>query len=205
MATITITNLTSEVQHIGDLYADLSASPGTIVLNNRAANELDGMRSLKALILAGSVSVSVAYSAADVASGFTTPIQSVEPKDILPVAADGMTAGIVLRKAMVAAGPGAPDDVEIFAVGALPFKLRVVDFWAQVVTNIAGSLQLRDEAAGAGTLAGTVDSTTAGRIQGTAPSNATVVLTPGATKGLFIRRSDNGVDGEVFVLLRPES
>lgn len=204
MADITITNITSEDVHLGDLYNTLRAGESW-VLEERSPLELDGMKSVKDAVLANKISVSVAYSAADVAAGFTTPVQAVEAADVLAVAADGSVCpGLVIRKVLTAGGGGA-DDVTIFAAGSLPFKMRVVDVIGFVVTNAAGTWQVRDEAAGAGTLANTVDSTTAGRVPGDAPSNATVVLTPGASKGLFIRRSDNTTDGEVFIVLRPES
>jgi len=205
MATITITNLTGAVVHVGDLYADIPAN-GALVLNNRSALELDGMQSLKDLILATSVSVSIAYSAADVAAGFMTPAQSVQAVDIIPVVADGsMNPVAILRKAMVAGGGGA-DDVTIYAAGQLPFKMRVCDVFAFVKTAAGGStVAVRTRAAGAGTLLSTVDSAATGRVAGAAPSDATVVATPGALEGLFLRRSDNTVVGEVFVLLRPES
>ena len=124
-----------------------------------------------------------------------------------PVAATDVASGLVLfHKAFTAGGGGSPDDVTVIAANALPFKFRVVDAWAAIGTGIgASTLNVYTRAAGAGTLlAGPIDSASAQLARMTGPT-ASVVATPASTEGVFVRRSDDGVAGEVFILVRRES
>ena len=110
-----------------------------------------------------------------------------------------------MSKAFAAGGGGSPADITLYAANALPFKLRVVDSWLFVSTAVAGTGTLRDEAAGAGTAASSGSTVATGRIPMDPTSDASAVLTPGATKGLFLYLSDDAAAGEVFVLVRRES
>jgi len=68
----------------------------------------------------------------------------------------------------------------------------------------ASTLEIRTQAAGAGTLLGEMSSNATGRA-GWQTLTATQVATPGATEGLFIRRSDDGAGADICLLCRRES
>jgi len=203
MATLTITNLTAEAVYLADLYTEVPANSSIDV--QRSASDLPRMRALQSAMADGKVSLAVVYSAAELGSGLQAPPDAIEAQDIAPVAAaDAFSAGSVIRAALVAGGGGSPDDVEVKAVGQLPFKFRVIDAWAKIVTAVgASTLEVRTQAAGGGTLLASLDSAATGRAD--ASDTASAVATPGATEGLFIRRSDDAVVGEVFILIRPET
>lgn len=204
MATLRITNLTTSPLYLGDLYTSVPASSYIDV--ERSATDLPRMKSLQAAMAAQQVTLAVTYSADELASGLMAPPQSVEAQDIAPVLAATPLGGLALiRCPLVAGAPGAPDDVTILAAGLLPFKFRVVDAWAKILTAIGGTtVKAYTRAAGAGTLLGSMASAAAGH-QAQTDVTATAVATPAATEGLFIARSDRGVAGEVFLLVRPES
>jgi hypothetical protein len=202
---LVVTNISSDPVYIRDLYIEIPA--GESVTTDRAASDMSGMSGLIEALDAGTVSVSLTPSAAEIASGFLTPPQAVQAVDMAPVAAAEIAAGlVVLRVPLVAGGGGSPDDVTAYAANALPFKFRVLDAWAMISTGVgASTLNAYTQAAAAGTLlAGPIDSALAGIVRMTGP-NASALAVPGATEGLFIRRSDDGVAGEVFLLVRRES
>lgn len=200
---VVITNLTSSPVYIGDIYT--SVQVGIPLTITRSGSDLNGMAALMAAIADGSVSVAITPTAAELASGLLAPPEAVEAVDMAPVAAAGIASGCVLFRAELPVGVGGADDVPLFAAGALPFKFRVVDSWLFVSTAKAGSATLRDEPAGAGTAVSVGDTTATGRAVCAPTSDASTVLTPGATKGLFARRTDDTMIGEVFVLVRRES
>lgn len=202
---LVVTNISSSPVYIRDLYTEIAA--GESVTTERSGSDLSGMTGLIEALDAGTVSVSVTPSAAEIASGFLTPPSAIQAQDMAPVAAADIAAGlVVLRVPMAAGGGGAPDDVTAYAANALPFKFRVLDAWALISTAVgASTLNVYTQAAGAGTLvAGPIDSAVAGIARMTGP-NASALAVPGATEGLFVRRSDDGVAGEVFLLVRRES
>lgn len=207
MATLVITNLTSEQVSLSDAYAVLqpSGSTGESITITRAASDIPRMARLAALVADGSVSVDVTYSDDEKASGFVAPPNSIQASDLAEVLATDAASGLILiRKAFTAAATGSADDVTIFAVNALPFKFRVVDAWCFVATAISSShAYLRTRAAGSGTLLATFDSGSTGRVN--MSDTATAVATPGSLNGLFLRRSDRAIAGEVFALVRRES
>jgi hypothetical protein len=206
MAQIVITNIHTEAVHLGDFYKTLAVGE-TITLENRDPNELSGMPTVQTALAAAQISLVITPSADELASGLLTPKNAVEAQDFQAVAAADPAAPIqVIYKAFAAGTPGTPDDVVIYAANALPYKMRVLDVIGFVATNIAAeTVKVNDEAAGAGTDAATLDYGAAtGRVVDAAVT-ATTVYTPGATKGLFLRRSDQGVAGEVLILVRRES
>lgn len=205
MAQAVITNLTSADVLIQELYATVPAN-GSITVTDREPCDLLKMPMLLAALTAAQVSLSITYTPEEIASGLITPPDAVQAVDMAPVAATDAASGLVLIRAEFPAGVGgAPDDVQVYAAGALPFKFRAVDVWALVSTAVgASTLDAYTQAGGAGTLLGSVPSAVTGRNAMTAPL-ATAVATPGATEGLFIRRSDSGVAGEVFILARREN
>lgn len=205
MASFVITNLRTTPTLVQDFYATIPGS-SSITVANRSVHELDGMRDLKAKVAAGDVSISISYTATDLTAGFAQAPGSVEAVDAAAVAAaTAAAAPITFRVPMTAGGGGAPDDVTVFAANLLPFKFRVIDAYALISTAVgASTLSVRTQAAGAGTLLASLSSATTGRQPLTGP-NASALATPGATEGLFIRRSDNGVAGEVVVIARRET
>jgi len=202
---LVVTNISSDPVYLRDFYKELAA--GESITTTRDASDLSTLQGLIEALDAGTVTVSVTPSAAEVASGFLTPPQAVQAQDMAPVAAADIAAGLVILRADFAAGVGgAPDDVQVYAVDSLPFKFRVVMAWGLVSTAVVGStLNVYTQAAGAGTLlAGPIASALVGSHPATGP-NASALAVPGATEGLFVRRSDSGVAGEVFLLVRRES
>jgi len=202
---LTVTNISTSPVYIRDLYTELP--PGGSVITERSGSDLSSMEGLIAAMNEGTVSVSIAPSAAEVASGFLTPPQAVQAVDMAPVAAEAVAAGLVILRVSLAAGVGgAPDDVIAYEANALPFKFRVIDAWAMVSTGVAlSNLNVYTQAAGAGTLlAGPIDATGTQVARMTGPT-ASAVATPGATEGLFVRRDDSGIVGELVLLVRRES
>ena len=177
------------------------------MITERSGSDLSSMEGLIAAMNEGTVSVSIAPSAAEVASGFLTPPQAVQAVDMAPVAAEAVAAGLVILRVSLAVGVGgAPDDVIAYEANALPFKFRVIDAWAMVSTGVAlSNLNVYTQAAGAGTLlAGPIDATGTQVARMTGPT-ASAMATPGATEGLFVRRDDSGIVGELVLLVRRES
>lgn len=114
--------------------------------------------------------------------------------------ADGLAPELCIRKAFIAAGPGVADDVVIYNANA-PFAFRILESEAYVATNIGGStLTLRSALAGAGSaLSDAWNSATTGIKENTALT-ATPTVAAGGT--LVVRRSDNGVAGEVVLFIQ---
>lgn len=203
MATLTITNVSDEAKAIGDIYRTLAVDESVTV--TRTAAQITGMTSLQKLVTAGDVTLAIEWSADELGSGLQAPTASVEGGDIAPVAATAAAGGLmVIRKAFTALAAGTADDVTVFAVDELPAKFRVVDAHAFIVTAVNPStIALRTAAAAGGTLLGTLDTAATGRVSMT--GTATAVATPAADAGLFLRRSDRGVAGEVIIICRPEN
>jgi hypothetical protein len=197
MATLVVTNLTTSPVYVADLYVTIAAS-GSIT-TTRAASDLPRMAGLQSLIQVGTVSASVTFTATEQASGLVG-------QGIVAQAATGVSTEEVVRVPLTAGTPGTADDVTVYALGKLPAaKLRVMEAYALISTNIAAStLQIRSATGGLGTLCGEISSAALGHADLDTTVTASQVLTNGASVGLFIRRSDRGVAGEVFITLRPE-
>lgn len=202
MASILVTNLTAENVYVSDLYTTLAAN-GTLTVS-RPASKLGEMVALQKLIEAAKVTIAVTLDTYETASGMLTAPGSVEAADLSAVAADtAAAASQVIRVPLVAGAGGSADDVTVFAAGALPYKMRIMDARLNVTTQVVGSTcAIRDQAAGAGTLVTSLSSNATGRVEST---GASVVLTPGASVGLFVRRSDSAVAGELLLTVRRES
>lgn len=199
MATLTITNSSAADVYCSDLYVTIPA--GKSVSTTRSVSDLSKMAGLQSLIAAGTCAVSVAYSATEKASGLVDEGEAAASGT--GVAMSGLN---VIRVPMTAGAGGAADDVTVFALNSLPYnKMRVMDVWAIISVAVgASNCQVRSQAAGAGTLINQVAGTPTGRQAPTATSTASTLLTNGATTGLFIRRSDSGIAGEVFLSVRQE-
>lgn len=204
MASVLITNLATVPTHIGDLYKTLAA--GESVTITRTPAQITSMSSLQAAIVAGTVSAVVTASADELGSGLAQMPNSIGADDMAQVASTDVAAGIIsLRKALVAGIGGAADDVVMYAANTLPYKIRILTAEAHISTSPgASNVTLYDQAAGAGTVLGTFNSGTTGIKPSTAPTSS-VVVTPGALIGIFCRRSDNTIAGEVVLTARRES
>lgn len=202
MAALLITNLTNDVVNLGDFYTSLAANASITV--NRAPGEISLLTNLMTALADGDVSMSVTYTADEIASGLQAPSKSVESRDIAPNAValgDGLDPCILVSFDLPVGGGGA-DELILIAAGALPYKFAVIDVWGKVTTGVAGSWVLGDEAAGGGQTLGTVNSASADpRVPSTVPDGP-VTVTPGADIGLFLARSDNTAIGSIYALIK---
>lgn len=205
MSQVLITNIASTPTPLGDLGSK-SLAVGEAITIDRPANVLPSMKSLIAALAAGKITVAVTPTADELASGFLAPPQSVQPEDLAPVASSAL-AGVMgsFTKAFAAGAGGSADDVEIYAINTLPYKIRVLRAYLKVGTAVSGSnAQLRTRAAGAGQGLAQFDCAAVGHKEDNTV-NATSVLTPGALVGLYVRRSDSGIAGEIVIEYRRES
>lgn len=204
MADLTITNLTDAKLHIQDIYATLP--PHGQMTVRRPVTELPRMSALQAAIAKGEAAVSVALNANEMNSGLTSVSGTIQAIDTAPVFEGSIDASpIVLRKAFSAAEKGSADDVVVFPVNGIPYKIRILDVVAYVSKGVEGStVEVRSLPGGDGVLCATLDSGSPARVASTAPL-ASTVLTPGSNAGLFLRRSDRGSAGEVIITARREN
>lgn len=204
MAQITITNVSADAFYLNDIYASIPA--GESVETKRAISEISAMAGLQAAVTAGVLTFAVAYDADELASGLALAAGPSIPAAV--EATDLVAAPISIRKALVSGGAaGTADDVTIYAVNNLPYAIRILDAHAVISTAAGGSsLTVRSAAAGGGTQAAVVSSAAAGIARATAlgTSNTSVLLTPGSAVGLFVRRSDRSVVGEIVITARRE-
>ncbi len=206
---VTVTNTTSpsEAVTLGDIYKTLDKT-GDSVTFSRKASDLSRMTSLQAAAAAGKVSVSVVPTADELASGLLTPPQTIQAADMQPVAAAVVDAPTITLRVPVPAGVGGgADDVTVYALNAFPYKARVM--WARAIVSAtpgASTVALRTQSGGAGTLLATLDTTALGPVPGpTAAFTGSTVVTPGASVGLFVRRSNNTIACEIEITLRRET
>lgn len=220
MATVRITNLTTSSVYLNDIYTTINGSGVAAPLLpyvdvTRSVSEISSMTGLIDAVAAGTLSATITYSADEQAALSVTAQQPLAalfaPKAVpAPVASSTIVAQeITIYKALASGGAtGTADDVTIYAVNTLPYKIRVLSAQARISTaGAAGStMNVRTAAAGGGTLlAGPIDSASAGgAISATGP-NASVVATPGSSVGLFVRRSDRSAVGEIVIKARIES
>jgi len=188
------------------IRAGLTTSPIDI-----AANRMSDLVDLMAKAAAGSLVVTVTPTAAEIASGFLAPPQSMQADDMAPVAAIEIVSGLILgRFAFTALAAGTPDNLSIAAVGATPAalkdKFRIINAWADIVTGIALSTLTLKPIVG-GTQLAVVSSAAPGPqvLVALGAANASVVQTVSPTTGLILNRSDRGVAGEIFFFARRES
>lgn len=204
MADLTITNLTDEKLHIQDIYVTMP--PHGQMTVRRPVTELPRMSALQAAIARGDAAVSVALNANEMNSGLTSVSGTVQAIDTAPVFEGSVDASpIVLRKSFSAAEKGTADDVVVFPTNGIPYKIRILDVVALISKGVEGStIEVRSMPAGDGVLCATLDSGASARVANTAPLSSTV-LTPGPNAGLFLRRSNRGVAGEVIITARREN
>lgn len=106
---------------------------------------------------------------------------------------------LVIRQAFSAGGGGSADDITIFSSNA-PFGFRILDSYFYISTTVAlATVQLRDATAGAGNAhSDAIAAGVTGRLGNTLRTNSSTISSGGT---LVIRRSDNGVAGEVILFL----
>lgn len=121
----------------------------------------------------------------------------VTPDALAAENASGFAPAQVLRVSFVAGTPGTADDVAI--VASAPYGFRILDAWADVSTGIgASTVQLRSATGGGGTaLSSALASATVSTARTSSGSSHAVAS--GGT--VFLRRTDRGVAGEVFMLV----
>jgi len=208
MASLSITNISASAFFLNDVYVDIAAAQTLVV--SRSPAEISSMAGLQAAVADGILTASIAYTADELASiPLPSPLApgSVSALTIAPVFAVAVaSAPIIFRKAFASGGAsGTLDDVTIYAVNTLPYKVRILDAMALISTAGPGAstLAVRSAVAGGGTLAATVPADVLGAARMIGP-NASVVLTPGALVGLFIRR-DRSTVGEIVITARREA
>jgi hypothetical protein len=204
MAQLTITNVSADAYYLNDIYVAIPAGESVVI--QRAISEISAMAGLQAAVAAGTLTFAVAYDVAELDSGLAQSAGQSIPAAV--EAADLVSSAILIRKAMVSGGAtGTADDVTIYAVNNLPYPIRILDARAVISTAVGGSsLTVRSAAAGGGTQVAVVSSAAAGIARATAlgVSNTSVLLTPGSSVGLFVRRSDRSVVGEIVISARRE-
>ena len=101
-----------------------------------------------------------------------------------------------IRVAFAAGGGGSADDVTIYAAAA-PFAFRIIDVTVLVATAVGGSTaQLRDTTGGGGA---TLSSSLSTAATGTVRNADTATRTVASAGSVYLRRSDNGVAGEIII------
>lgn len=195
MATITVTNLTAAPLLIQDLYATIAAS-GTITAE-RNANDLSAMKSLQAAINVGDASVSIVYDADELGSGLVLDSGA-------PVSATAVESGLLTLRVVLAVGGGGAEDTIVYAIGDMPANYRVVDHKLFVSTLIAlSTVTLESELGGTGTQYLTISGAATGEVTDTTLTSAPLVV-QSATEGMIVRRTDNDMVGELYLMVRPE-
>ena len=206
MASITLTNVTSPMVPvpIREFYTSVPAVFPFTLTTTRNPSEISSMAGLLAAVDAGQVTMSITYTADEIANGVIAPQSG--PLMQSPVTAATVDSQVsVLRIPLAAGTGGTADDVTAYAVNTVPFKFRVLDGWAVISTNEGGSTcNVYTQASAGGTEVLGLSSASAGRVAGTLPSNVTAVVTPASSTGIFVHRSNNLVVGEVFLLIRRE-
>lgn len=202
---LTITNISSPATPVplGDLESKTLA-PGESITIDRPAGMVSSMRSLIAALAAGNISVVQTPTAEEIASGFLSPPQAVQPLDVAPNAASALLTGptLVIRKTFTALATGAADDVTIYAANNLPGKFRVIRAKLALTTAVAASVaNVWTRASGAGTQLATFDSS----VSLSESTMVSAVMTPGTLEGLFLRRGDRAIAGELILEVVRES
>lgn len=132
-------------------------------------------------------------------------IDLLAPADTLghrPIDANDLSVTHIIRTQFVAGVGGGADDLVIYSANS-PYIFRIVDSFAIISTAVGGStLTLRSATGGAGsTLSSALSTASTGRKREASTSTPTLA----AGSSLVWRRSNNGLEGEAFVLVRREA
>ncbi len=170
----------------------VNKNSGATVGTRRRLNFIEGAgTTLTITDDAGNEEVDITISSAP-AAGTVTPT-------MLSIFGTPTNTGVpfMIYVSYAAAAAGTPDDVTIFSASA-PFNFRILEAWAVTATAIASStVECRTATGGGGSALTTAMSTT---VTGKTSDNSTVTTTVAASGSVFIRRSDRGVAGELFLL-----
>lgn len=123
----------------------------------------------------------------------------VSPFQVAPILL-GQASPFVISLAFAAGGGGAADDVAVLAANLLPFQVRVIDAWLNTIVAVGGATgTLRTASGGGGTaLSGAMSAAGA---NATSRSSLGATQTVAANGTIFLRRSDSGFSGEVYLLV----
>lgn len=197
MATLTITNTSSTSPLLlQDFYTTLGAGKSITVV--RSASDIPRLTSLMAALNAQSATLSVQYSADEIGSGLIGDSGAAVPAATIQ---SGMT---LFRVAFTAGAGGSAADHTIFAVNDMPAAYRLFNAVLFVGTAVSAStVAVRSTTGGAGTLYYTFSGAATGTIAPTAV-NAAPLAVRSSTTGLIVRRSDDGIAGEIYISARAE-
>lgn len=140
----------------------------------------------------------------DITVSSSGTVFTVDPATITPaklaVVASNIAATFTIRVTCTAGTPGSADDVTIYSSNA-PFAFRIIDVtWLDSTAIALSSVQLFSATGGGGTA---LSSVLTAAITGTARNNDTATHTVAANSSVFLRRSDQGVAGEIIILCVP--
>ncbi len=170
----------------------VNKNSGATVGTRRRLNFIEGAgTTLTIADDAGSEEVDITIASAP-AAGTVTPT-------MLSVFGTPTNTGVpfMIYVSYAAAAAGTPDDVTIFSASA-PFNFRILEAWAVTSTAILlSTVECRTATGGGGSALTTAMSTT---VTGKTSDNSTVTTTVAASGSVFIRRSDRGVAGELFIM-----
>lgn len=179
---VNITNTSSTAQvYLSSLFLPLAASATVSVQRTQA--QVDADLNLKALILAGSVTVTFTAEAGDELAG--------------DAMGDNVAAeALVIHKTFAAGAGGSADDVVIYTANS-PFAMQILESTMVTTTAVSGSsVTIRTALAAGGTdLSGALASAATGRTSSVKTSTST--LAKGSS--LVLRRSDSGIAGEIII------
>lgn len=122
------------------------------------------------------------------------------PAGSVKVATESAGEAVVLTKrvSFAAGGGGVADDITIYNANC-PGTFRIIDATVTISTGIALSVvTVRDTSGGGGAA---LSSTLVSAIAGTVRNNDTVTRALALNSSVFLRRSDNGVAGEIILSL----
>lgn len=132
--------------------------------------------------------------------------KSADPNYSAPLTADpnGNTItqvgdAFLYQTVITAGGGGAADDVVILNPVAGALNMRLADCWFNVGTAVVGSsVRVRDQPGGVGTaVSGTLSTAATGTVRN---SNIGQLLGWASSTGLYLRRTDSGVAGVLYML-----
>ena len=201
---LSITNISIDKWPVASAGITILAGETRVI--DRTLDEVLSMRELHRDIAAGIFVIELTPTPDELASEILTSAFREFPV----LATDLLSGDITVRKSFAAGITAGPDDVVIYAVGALPAllgpKYRVIDAYAVILTPVGGSsLTVKD--APAGVQLAVVSSAAADIARATAlgAAAASVQVTLGPTKGLIFTRSNDNVAGELYITLRKEA